>query len=138
LLPRRQRQRHRSNAVKADDTGLRGKPEITVRRLRDCVHCALHKSVAVRPRGMCVLTYIHGRILRKNMGTEERQAKSAKRNKCSRGIYLSFGQPHGHPHLGSILTLVPKTQLVSTRKSFQTAATISCYFSVAGLLTIAE
>jgi hypothetical protein len=60
MLPRPQRLRHRSNAVKADDTGLRGEPQITARRLRDCVHCALHKSVAVRPCGIRVLTYIHG------------------------------------------------------------------------------
>jgi hypothetical protein len=40
---------------------------------------------------MRVLTYIHGRIQRKNMRTPEQQANRAKRNNCSRGIHLSFG-----------------------------------------------
>jgi hypothetical protein len=88
---------------------------------------------------MRVLIYIHGRIQRKNMRTAEQQANRAKRNNCPHGLYLSFGQPHWAILISeSILTLVPETLLVSIRNSFQTAATMGCYFSVAGQLTIAE
>ena len=99
LLPRWQRQRHRPNAVKANYTGLRAEPEITVRRLGDCVDRPWQESVATGPCPMRVLTYIQRRIQRKSMGTPEQHENRAKRNECSRGLYLCFGPLH----LGNIL-----------------------------------
>ena len=99
LLPSRRSQRHRPNTIEADYTGLCGEPEITVRRLGNCVHRPLQESVAIGPCGMRVLTYIQRRIQRKSMGTPEQHVNRAKRNKCSRGLYLSFGPLH----LGNIL-----------------------------------
>jgi len=86
LLPRPQRQRHGPNAVEANYTRLRAEPEITVRRLGDCVDCPVHESVAMGPCGMRVLTYIQRRIQRRSIGTPEQHAQRAKRNECSRGL----------------------------------------------------
>src|SRR5208337_2040972 len=71
LLPRRQRQRHRPNAVEAHYTGLGAQPEITVRRLGDYVDRPLQESVAIGPCGMRVLTYIQRRIQRTSVRTPE-------------------------------------------------------------------
>src|SRR5208283_103545 len=94
LLPRPQRQRHGPNAVEANYTGLRAEPEITVRRLGDCVDRPLHESVAIGPCGMRVLTYIQRRIQRRSIGTPEQHVQRAKRNERSGGLYLRFGPLH--------------------------------------------
>ena len=106
LLPWRKRQRHRPNTVESNDTALRSEPEITVRRLRDCVDRALHEPIAIGPCGMCVLTYIQRRIQRKSMRTPEQHVERAKRNECSHGRYLSFRPLHMRfgPLPGSILS----------------------------------
>src|ERR1700738_4870455 len=55
LLPGRQRQRQRTNAVETHYTGLGAQPEITVGRLRDRVDRPIQESAAKGPRVMRVL-----------------------------------------------------------------------------------
>jgi hypothetical protein len=54
--------RNRSNAVEANQAEFGAQPEITVRRLRNCVDEAFEKAVADRPRSVRVLIDVQSRV----------------------------------------------------------------------------
>ena len=90
LVPRAKRQRRQSCAVVANDTGRGTQPEVTVRRLGDCVDCPIREAVAKGPGQMRVLSDIERWVKRTHRRRPEQQGSRAKRNdgRCRSGAWL--------------------------------------------------
>ena len=91
---------------------------------------------------MGVLTHIQRRILCRSIGTAEQHVQRAKRNECSRGLYLSFGPLHIELRPSSWKHCkpgrVPKHFSFGAGTRCQRSPMLSSQCSVAGQLRMAE